>query len=79
MRAVRVGKVILLILALLWARKFLMLGLIRYVIMSVLAMLMFLTCFFLPKEILKKTYEDFIRDGENDGGPSPMDIHDMFN
>ena len=79
MRAVRVGKVILLILALLWARKFLVLGLIRYVIMSVLAMLMFLTCFFLPREILKKTYEDFIRDGENDGGPSPMDIHDMFN
>ncbi|MBR4607211.1 MAG: hypothetical protein IKO41_13435 [Lachnospiraceae bacterium] len=79
MRAVRVGKVILLILTLLWARKFLLLGLMRYAVMSVLAFLMFVTCFFLPREILKKTYEDFIRESENDGGPSPMDFHDMFN
>ena len=79
MQAVRVGKVVLLVLTLLWAREFLICGLLRYAIMSVLAFLMFITCFFLPREILKRTYEDFMRDNERDGGPGPMDFHDMFN
>ena len=79
MTVVRLGKIILFLLTIVWMRKFLMLGLTHYAIMSAIAFLMFVCCFFLPREILKKTYADYLADIERDGGPGPFDFHDLFN
>lgn len=69
----------ILILSLLWAYKFITLGGLNYVIMSILALLMAIVTFFLSREILKKTFADFQEDEERSDGPSALDIHDWFN
>ena len=79
MRATLVIRVILFSLSLLWAYKFFTLGGLNYAIMSVLALLMSIVTFFLPREILKKTFADFQEDEERSDGPSALDIHDWFN
>ena len=79
MTVVRLGKIVFFLLTVVWMRKFLTLGLTHYAIMSAIAFLMFVCCFFLPREILKKTYADYLADIERDGGPGPFDFHDLFN
>lgn len=79
MRVTRIARVVLLFLSALWLYKFVFVGGMNYAIMAVLALLMSFVTLFLPREILKRTFEDFMADEEREGGPGPLDFHDFFN
>ena len=80
--AVRLLRIAISALAILWMYRWIMTGAWQYPIMSALSAGLFLVTLYLPKELLKKTYADYLRDVEEDvrnGGPGPLEIHDWFN
>ena len=79
MRVIRIMHVVFFLLSIHWGYRFFTGCGLRFAFMSVISMLIFLISLYLPCEILKRTYKDYMDDVERDGGPGPMDFHDMFN
>lgn len=79
MRVIHLCSFVFSLLSVCWLYRFFLGKGLRYAVMSVLAAGIFFISLYLPKEILKRTYEDYMKDVERDGGPGPMDFHDMFN
>ena len=79
MRATRLARIVLFFLSALWEYRFLTQGTINYAVMGALALVMSIVTFFLPREILRKTFADYMADIERNGGPGPLDFHDLFN
>ncbi len=78
MRVTKTIRMVLIILSVTWAWRFIAHGLFSDAACCLLAVAMIVTSCFLPREILRHTYQDYLRDLEKRDGPGPTDFYDWF-
>lgn len=78
MRVVKIVRVILLVLAVIWGYRYFSFARLTDAVCCLLAATMVITSLFLPREILRVTYQDYLKDLEKRDGDGPTDFYDRF-